>query len=265
MGTRATRGTPCYALTSREHETSFQHVEHHFDYVCATTIGAKCKTRCPSRSRMRGHLVTGIKNRSYISSSLQVFSSGQRNRSNGENSFYWMLLSARSLSHLRITALLNQFPYSRDNVVRGREGEGSDRGKLGDTRARRKLKRTVISYPSARTYFEIRLAFYLASLLPAPPSFSLALVPDKFHRFDVSFYIFPPPPRSPRSILSLSGYTLSDATFFEFSQSWKLGTERFPKRKGATTRAHPRERLSHEGKGTNRNSGCSRSGTGNII
>lgn len=53
-------------LTSREHETSFQHVEHHFDHVCATTIGAKRKTRCPSRSRMRGHLVTGIKNRSYI-------------------------------------------------------------------------------------------------------------------------------------------------------------------------------------------------------
>lgn len=153
-----------------------------------------------------------------------------------------MLLSARSLSHLRITALLNQFPYSRDNVVRGREGEGSDRGKLGDTCARRKLKRTVVSYPSARTYFEIRLAFYLASLLPAPPSFSLPLVPDKFHRFDVSFYIFSPP-RSPRSILSLSGYTLSDTTFFEFSQSWRLGT--FPKEEGSDdTRASSRTLIS---------------------
>lgn len=173
-----------------------------------------------------------------------------------------MLLSARSLSHLRITALLNQFPYSRDNVVRGREGEGSDRGKLGDTCARRKLKRTVVSYPSARTYFEIRLAFYLVSLLPAPPSFSLPLVPDKFHRFDVSFYIFPPP-RSPVRFYLWVDIRLATR---RFSSLVSLGgLERFPKRKGATTRAHPRERLSHEGKGTNRNSGCSRSGTGNII
>lgn len=119
-----TRDTLLRALTFREHETSFHHVEHHFDYVCATTtIAAKCKTRCPPRdvvrSRMPGHLATGIKNRSYIS--VRVYAKLFLGETATENPFYWMLLSARSLSHLRITALLNQFPYSRDNVVRDRE------------------------------------------------------------------------------------------------------------------------------------------------
>lgn len=121
-----TRDTLLRALTFREHETSFHHVEHHFDYVCATTtIAAKCKTRCPPRdvvrSRMPGHLATGIKNRSYIS--VRVYAKLFLGETATENPFYWMLLSARSLSHLRITALLNQFPYSRDNVVRGRQRE----------------------------------------------------------------------------------------------------------------------------------------------
>lgn len=44
------------------------------------SVKRRCLPLCVVRSRMRGHLVTGIKNRSYICSSLQVFSSGQRNR-----------------------------------------------------------------------------------------------------------------------------------------------------------------------------------------